>query len=97
MTKNKVCDVDGVDMRVVRPLSKPYKNKAIIKHYYFKTVEEGCKKIQRGDINPRALHVNLEDLSSRADDFKKRFFEVNKKTDEKVQFIENYLKSLMEI
>lgn len=63
--------------------------KAYIKHYYTKTVEEFCKKINKGDAHFNKNHPQYNYILK---DKLKLFFKLNKMTKEKINILENCLK-----
>lgn len=92
--RNKACNPNGniigdIKISLVQPFMG---SKAVIRHYYFKTVEEGIKKVTRGEVNPRGVHENVSKYEDRLDGFCKRFFTNNKVTVEKLDVICKYLK-----
>ena len=59
--------------------------KAYIKHFYTKTAEEFCDKLRKGDAH---FHKNHQNYLSSIMLKLKLFFEINKKTREKVLILE---------
>ena len=61
-----------------KPINYTY---AALKHYYTKSVEEYCKKTKRGE----AFYPNAKYNEIRKKGKMKRYFDYNKKTDEKIK------------
>ena len=82
------CNSNGVRIYPKNFFSNEIENKpkAFIKHYYTKTVEEFCKKINKGHAHYNINHPNyLESIKLRI----KLFFLWNRITNYKIKILEN--------
>lgn len=86
-TSLKACDCNGIECK--NSSFKPYNyDKCYLKHYYTKTIEEWLThKYKRQYADRVHEKLNTNELIN-------RFFKLNKKTEEKEKFIENYLKKI---
>lgn len=89
----RVCNADGDKcMEITSPnLSKVTYNNAYLKHYVTKTIGEYIKRyLGRNDSRSRSTNPHKFKLN----EVVKHFFMINKQTEEKQKFIENYVKQL---
>ena len=84
------CNSNGEKIYPKNFFAYEFKNnsKAFIKHYYTKTVEEFCQKINRGDAHFHRNHSSYMNSIYQKLTF---FFMLNKITKEKVNILENCL------
>ena len=81
----KACTSSGIKISSNKSLIIPDYEFAHLKHYTTKTIEEYCNKIKRGKAT-REFIINEKNLKDRFD----LFFEINRKTKEKVDYFNNF-------
>ena len=88
VNKNNFCDSNGekIKSKSFIRFYPPKNPEAFIVHYYTKTAEEFCQKLNKGDAH---YNRKYKSYSKRLRNRIKDFFIINKITKEKIEIIEN--------
>ena len=87
---NYFCDSNGIRVfpKNFYDITFPKNNKAFIKHFYTKTVQEFCNKIKKGDVQFHNKQSNYHHIFIKK---LKSFFRINKITKNKIKILEECL------